>query len=80
MHSQKGSQRSNGNSPRASLRCEYRTYWLLLGALEAHFRNLNDDNLETYRLIALSAMDIVNDLNRALVHAGLLPPFQMPSA
>jgi hypothetical protein len=62
------------------LRASDRTYWLLLSALEAHFRNLDDDNLGTDRLMALSAMDIVNDLNRALVHAGLLPPFQMPSA
>jgi hypothetical protein len=23
-------------------------------------------------------MEIINDLNRALVHEGLLPPFQMP--
>lgn len=59
-----------------------RTYALLLGALGNFFGDLdsNSDLAGTFRLMALAAMDIMNDANRALVHAGLLPPFQMPLA
>jgi hypothetical protein len=62
------------------LRTSDRTYGLLLGALEHFFGDLNGDHGGTFRLMALGAMDIMNDLNRALVHAGLLPPFRMPPA
>jgi hypothetical protein len=62
------------------LRISDRTYALLLGALGNFFGDLDGDLGGTFRLMALGAMDVMNDVNRALVHAGLLPPFQMPSA
>jgi hypothetical protein len=67
------------DTERVLLRASDRTYRLLLGLLEAHFRNLDGDDEGIYRLLALSAMDIMNDVNRALVHDGLLPPFEMPA-
>lgn len=60
------------------LRISDRTYALLLGALENFFGDLRGDSGGTFRVMALAAMDVMNDVNRALVHAGLLPPFQMP--
>jgi hypothetical protein len=61
-------------------RASDRTYALLLGALENFFGDLHSDRGGIFRLMALGAMDTMNDVNRALVHAGLLPPFQMPLA
>ena len=55
-----------------------RTYALLLGVLGTFYGDLDSDVGGTFRLTALSVMEIINDLNRALVHEGLLPPFQMP--
>ena len=55
-----------------------RTYALLLGALGNFYGDLDSDAAGTFRLTALSTMEMMNDVNRALVHEGLLPPFQMP--
>ena len=60
------------------LRISNRTYALLLGALGNFYGDLDSDAAGTFRLTALSTMEMMNDVNRALVHEGLLPPFQMP--
>jgi hypothetical protein len=68
------------DAEKALLRSSDRTYALLLGALGNFYGNLDGDLSGEFRLMALGAMDSMNDINRALVHAGLLPPFQMPQA
>ena len=60
------------------LRISNRTYALLLGALGNFYGDLDSAAAGTFRLTALSIMEMLNDVNRALVHEGLLPPFQMP--
>jgi hypothetical protein len=62
----------------ALLRISNRTYALLLGVLGNLYGDLAGDAAGTFRLTALSVMELLNDGNRALVHQGLLPPFQMP--
>jgi hypothetical protein len=60
------------------LRISNRTYALLLGALGNFYGDLESAAAGTFRLTALSTMELLNDVNRALVHEGLLPPFQLP--
>src|SRR5262249_53746671 len=54
------------------------TYALLLIALWNFYGDRNSDLAGTFRMMALAEMDVMNDVNRAVVHAGLLPPFKMP--
>ena len=60
------------------LQISNRTYALLLNALGNFYGDLDSAVAGTFRLTALSTMEMLNDVNRALVHEGLLPPFQMP--
>jgi hypothetical protein len=77
----RATRRFGGTEPeKVLLRISDRTYALVLGALENFFGDLHGDLGGTFRLMALGAMDVMNDVNRALVHVGLLPPFRMPSA
>jgi hypothetical protein len=54
------------------------TYVQLLNALDNFYADRNSDLAGTFRMMALAEMDVMDDVNRALVHAGLLPPFKMP--
>lgn len=56
------------------------TYAQLLDALGGFFRDPFGDSSGDSRLVALAAMHSFDDINRSLVRAGLLPPFQMPLA
>jgi hypothetical protein len=56
------------------------TYAQLLEALGGFFRDPFGDSGGESRLVALAAMHSFDDINRSLVRAGLLPPFQMPLA
>jgi hypothetical protein len=51
-----------------------RTYALLTGALTNFYGGFGGD----FRSTALNAMDILNLLNAAMVHAKLLPSFARP--
>jgi len=55
-----------------------RTYWLLTGALANFYGSLGGDDPGVFRAAALNAMDILNLLNAAMVHAKLLPSFPRP--
>ena len=47
-------------------------------ALSAFYSDLDGKSAGEFRLAALRSMDQLNDANRALVHAGLLPQFELP--
>jgi hypothetical protein len=66
------------NPERVLLQISDGTYALLLTALWNFYGDRNSDLAGTFRMMALAEMDVMNDVNRAVVHAGLLPPFKMP--
>jgi hypothetical protein len=71
--------RSGGkDTDKVLVRMSDRTYALLLGALDNFYGGFGGDSNGTFRLMALNAMDVLNDVLRTLVHAKLLPPFQRP--
>ena len=55
-----------------------RAYAAVVLALTAFYVDLEADGAGNSRLTALSSMDQLNDANRALVHVGLLPQFELP--
>ena len=55
-----------------------RTYWLLTGDLANFYGSLGGGDPGVFRSAALNAMDILNLLNAAMVHAKLLPSFTRP--
>ncbi|HEY6745073.1 MAG TPA: hypothetical protein VI357_05075 [Mycobacteriales bacterium] len=59
-------------------RISNRAYGDVVTALAAFYGDLDGASSGDFRLAALGFMDQVNDANRALVHAGLLPQFRLP--
>jgi hypothetical protein len=55
-----------------------RTYSLLAGTLANFYGGFGGDDPGVFRSAALNAMDILNLLNAAMVHAKLLPSFPRP--
>jgi len=75
----RATRRSAGtNAERVLLRISDGTYVQLLNALDNFYADRSSDLGGTFRIMALAEMDVMDDVNRALVHAGLLPPFKMP--
>lgn len=54
-----------------------RSYRLILAALQEQFAS-QDFVAGTFRSLAVSAMEGLDEINRALVQRGLLPPFTLP--
>jgi hypothetical protein len=54
-----------------------RSYRLILAALQERFAS-QDFVAGTFRSLAVSAMEGLDEINRALVQRGLLPPFTLP--
>lgn len=59
-------------------RMSNRAYVDVVTALSAFYGDLDGKSSGEFRLAALRSMDQLNDGNRALVHAGLLPQFELP--
>jgi hypothetical protein len=75
----RATRRSAGtNAERVLLRISDGTYLQLLNALDNFYADRSSDLGGTFRMMALAEMDVMDDVNRALVHAGLLPPFKLP--
>jgi len=55
-----------------------RTYASVLAALEERFTQEDLFVAGGFRSLAIAAMDTMNDVHRALVQRGLLPPFTLP--
>lgn len=68
------------DAEKALLQSSDLTYAQLLDGLGGFFRDPFGDSGGDSRLVALAAMHSFDDINRSLVRAGLLPPFQMPLA
>lgn len=66
------------DAERALLQSSNATYARVLSALGDFYGDMNGESGGESRLQALAAMDSLNDINRSLVRAGLLPPFQLP--
>lgn len=63
---------------RVLARISNHAYADVVSALTAFYGDLDGKSAGEFRLAALSAMDQLNNANRALVHAALLPQFELP--